>query len=392
MDTPVEISKAHCQPRTHEEESKIPSFRPLKIAIDASPAAERERGGIPHYVLNIVNHLAKIDEENEYFLCYRLSRLKKRRYFLKTGGRSFKTKIIQDPFNFFFSKRIDIFHGTDSRLPRFKHAKKVVTIHDLFSVISSKFANARFRYHKINRYYEAIERADLIIADSMNTQRDLVERLEVPRSKIRVIHLGVESKFYPRSEEQIHRVRKKYGLKREYLLYVGTLSRRKNIGRILRAFTRLCRKSQREIDLVMAGYLGYGGKEFLEVLERMQVRDSIHHLGYVEDSDLPALYSGAEVFVFPSLYEGFGLPVLEALACGTPVLSSNNSSIPEVAEDAALLVDPMDEEAIAQGILRIMEDRDLREQLVQDGLNRARNFSWRKTARKTLEVYRELAS
>jgi glycosyltransferase involved in cell wall biosynthesis len=181
----------------------------------------------------------------------------------------------------------------------------------------------------------------------------------------------------------------RYGIRAPYLLHVGRIERKKNLCRTLEAFARVRTQHARRIRVVLAGTPGPGGEEVFEAIERLGLSEAVRLTGYVRQEDLPALYAGAMVFLFPSLYEGYGMPVLEAMACGTPVLTSNVTSLPEVAGDAALQVDPLDIESIAQGILKLVEDPQRRDEYIRKGLGRVKAFTWERTARETLAVYRK---
>jgi glycosyltransferase involved in cell wall biosynthesis len=209
-------------------------------------------------------------------------------------------------------------------------------------------------------------------------------------AKISVVHLGVEARFQPiREESQLTATRQKYGLPGKFVLFVGLIEPRKNLETLVDAYLAdsLCEG----FDLVLAGNLGWDYSRLLKKVAASGVRNRIHMPGYIDDADLPALYSMAAAFVYPSLYEGFGLPVLEAMACGAPVITSGVSSLPEVAGDAAILVDPRDCRAVAGALRMVLGDEELREDLSQRGRQRSQLFTWERTAGKTLDVYRAAA-
>lgn len=200
--------------------------------------------------------------------------------------------------------------------------------------------------------------------------------------------MGVPEEFRPCGPQEQAAVRSRYGLDKDFLLFVGAITRRKNIRRLLAAFREVSKA--RDVVLILAGRPGYGAAEELAPIGELGLKDRVRLLGYVAEADLPALYSSAKLFLFPSLYEGFGIPVLEAMACGTPVVTSDCSSLPEVAGGAALLVDPSDIHAIAEAALRLLDDEPLRQDLAARGIERAKQFSWMRTARETLEIYKSL--
>ncbi len=360
------------------------------IALDASNLACEQPTGVAVYGRQLVRHLAVLDRENRYVLCYRLSRWRDRRFFLRIDEPNFQIKIIQEPFHPFFMRRIDLFHGLDARMVGQGRAKRVVTIHDI-SQYSQRFSGPRHSRKMIRRYRRSIEGADRIIVTSRFTREEILRFFRIPEEKISVVPLGVDARMRPRSAEEIEPVLRRYGIRAPYLLHVGRIEARKNVRRTLEAFARVRGRLARPVEVVLAGGRGHGGEEVPQAIERLGIRESIRPIGFVSREDLPFLYAGAELLLFASLYEGFGLPVLEAMACGTPVLTSNVTSLPEVAGDAALQVDPRDVEAIAEGLVRLLEDPLLREGYVSRGLERAARFGWDRTARETLAVYREVA-
>jgi glycosyltransferase involved in cell wall biosynthesis len=221
-----------------------------------------------------------------------------------------------------------------------------------------------------------------------STRADLVRQYGAPEFKIHVVHLGRDESLAPvRDPLIVEGVRMRYGIGKRYLLYVGTLQPRKNLGRVVDGFARLAATpAMINVQLVLAGKRGWLYEQLFSEVARRGLEGRVLFPGYVDETDLAALYSGALGYVFPSLYEGFGIPVLEAQACGVPVMTSNNSSLPEVAGDAALLVDPTDVDAIAEAILRLATDDALRAELVERGFANVKRFSWEKCARETLDV------
>jgi len=360
----------------------------MNIAFDASNLAQKAPTGVAVYGTHLIRQIASLDKENQYTLCYRLSRWKDRRFFFKVNQANFRTKIIQEPLHFFFTRKIDLFHGLDARMYGSKRVKNVVTIHDI-PQHSNQYSGTRHPEKKIRRYEHIMARADRIIAVSDYTKKDILRFHAVPEERIDVVHQGVEDHVRARGEEEIRARLLRYGIRAPYLLHVGRIEKKKNLCRTLEAFAGIKKRLTDPIEIVLAGTLGPEGEEVFEAIERLNLSEEVHLAGYVLQEDLPALYSGATIFLFPSLYEGFGMPILEAMACGTPVLTSNVTSLPEVAGDAAVQVDPLDVESIANGILRLVEDPTLRKLYVQKGLERVKEFTWEKTARETLAVYRK---
>ncbi len=361
----------------------------MKIAIDVSSAVKRERTGIARYIMGLVRGLAGIDREDTFYLCHRLSRLKKWRYLVSLDQDNFHTRIIQPPFNQVLSRRIDIAHALGARLPEFGRGRRLVTVHDTFSVISDRFAPRRYGEMKKQRYREIAESDAVIVAVSEQTKRDFMEHFGAPEGRCEVIPEGVDDGFAPRPKAEIEAVRKRHGLTGPYLFYVGTLEYRKNVVGMISAYG-LLREAGLHVDLALAGGRGWGYEEIEKAIAEHPERQGIRLLGYVSNDELPALYSGAACFLFPSFYEGFGLPVLEAMACGTPVVTSDRSSLPEVAGDAALMVDPDEPAEIAGAVEKVLKEDSTRERLIERGRLRAREFTWEAAARRTLALYRRL--
>jgi glycosyltransferase involved in cell wall biosynthesis len=265
-------------------------------------------------------------------------------------------------------------------------ARQICTIHDLIPIDHPEWFNRRF-----SLWYEWLlprlaRRVGHIIAISEFTKRRIVERLRVPARKVTVIYNGVDSCFYPRTDEEIREVCGTLGLSQPYVLCVGSLEPRKNLRRLMQAWKIAQEKVDREVSLVVVG--APGSTRVFRSLS-MPAVPRVVFTGYVADSHLPALYSGAAVMIYPSLYEGFGLPPLEAMACGTPVVTSATSSLPEVVGSCAVLVDPEDSLSIARGLLELMANARLRDTLRKGGLNRAQRFTWEATARATLGLLME---
>lgn len=362
----------------------------MKIGIDASSYARPLRTGVARYIGCLVGALAELDADNTYFLCHRFSRLKRREHFLAVQRPNFHTRVIQEPFSRFFLRRLDVFHGPDARLPRCRGVAAVATLHDLQVFVSEEFSREGFRRKKRARYAKLVRRADHLIAVSESTRRDLIRHLGADEAKTTVVHEGVTPDFHPRPLPEQRAVRADYRLERDFALFVGAISRRKNVATLLRAFASVARGS--DLDLVLVGRPGFGYEDEMAPLGELGIEDRVHAIGFAPDRDLPALYSAATVFVFPSLYEGFGIPLLEAMACGTPVVASDTSSIPEVVGQAGLLVPPTEPEQLADATVRVVEDSGLRERLSKAGIERAREFTWERAARQTLEVYRRVAA
>ena len=287
--------------------------------------------------------------------------------------------------------RLDLFHATHYVLPPLK-SRAVVTIHDIIHLLYPQFLpnRAALIYARV-MIRRALTRADRIITVSYNSKRDLVDYFGISPSRVEVIYNGVSPRFRPDvPEEERARVAGKYGLARPYLLFLGGEKPHKNAQNVVRAFAE-ARRRRPDLphSLVLAGPMPASTARIDALIAALDVGQSIVRPGRIAEEDLPGLFAGAEVLLYPTLYEGFGLPVVEAMACGTPVLTSSTSALQEIAGGYAYLVDPLDVDAIARGIVLLTTDPKVRSDFVELGRKRARDFSWDKAAERTLEVYGE---
>jgi glycosyltransferase involved in cell wall biosynthesis len=284
---------------------------------------------------------------------------------------------------------IELFHATEHLLLPLHGAPTVLTVHDLI------FRRYPAHHKRLNRWYLNAtmplfcRRAGHIIAVSERSKRDVIEAYSISPEKITVIYEAADPRFCPQSVETVTAARAHYGLPDRYLLFVGTIEPRKNLGRVLTAFERLHAEGLTDA-LVIVGKRGWLYGDFFARLEQSSAKQAVIFPGFVPDADLPAVYAGAQALAFPSEFEGFGLPVLEAMACGTPVVCSNTSSLPEVAGDAAFLVDPLDVGALTDGLAHVLQDETLREQMRDRGIAQSAQFSWTRAAEETLTVYRRV--
>jgi glycosyltransferase involved in cell wall biosynthesis len=285
---------------------------------------------------------------------------------------------------------VDLFHATDYVLPRLSKIRSVYTLYDLTFLLFPRMHTPLNRWFLTWMVPRSLKAAGAVIVISEHSRRDLLNRYKVDQDRLNVIYLGVNHRFQPASTGACTAVRSKYHLPGRYLLSVGTLEPRKNFNTLLHVLLRL-QKMGINTPLVLAGRKGWRFESFFQQLHRLGLTGQVLLLDYVDEADLPALYSAADLFVFPSLYEGFGLPVLEAMACGTPVVSSNAASLPEVCGEAARLVDPLDVEGWAEAIVSILADPARMEGMRGLGFHQAERFTWEKTAAGTLKVYRQAA-
>lgn len=282
---------------------------------------------------------------------------------------------------------VDLFHATNYAVPRTR-LPLVLTVHDLALLRHPELGTPALR-RMVGRVATAWRAARLIIADSAATAADLHELLGVPSARVRVVYPGCTAEFRAAPDRADAAVRARYQLAEPYILHVGTFEPRKNLVRLVSAYARATAERRDAPLLVLVGGAGWGDGDPGAAIAATGCGARVRRLHGVPTDDLPALYRGAHLFAYPSLYEGFGLPVLEALACGAPVVTSTASSLPEVAGDAALLVDPRDDAALAEALVRLLDDDALRHELAARGPARAAPFTWARCATQTLAVYRE---
>jgi len=287
--------------------------------------------------------------------------------------------------------RLDLFHATHYVVPPLYRTRAVVTIHDIIHVLYPQFLpnRAALLYARV-MIGRAMRRADRIITVSFNSKRDLVDYFGISPARIDVIYNGVAKRFREdvTPEEKQH-VATKYGLPRPYLLFLGGEKPHKNVRNVLRAFAEASRESALPHALVLAGPMPANKSRVEALIQGLDLSTRVFRPGIVPEEDLPGLFGGSEALLYPTLYEGFGLPVVEAMACGVPVLTSSTSALQEIAGGYALLVDPMDVSAIAKGISEIATNAERRAELVALGRRRAADFSWDRAAAQTLKVYAE---
>ncbi len=367
----------------------------LNIGIDGRLIAFR-KGGIARYTIRLARALARVDSENTYyFLQYYRSAdtLVKAPNFHTVRMFTPTHHPLEQPLLWLELHRLplNVLHSPDFIPPLYNTGiRRVITVHDLaFMRYPHLLTRAAARYYgQIDR---AVRKADHIIAVSNSTRDDLLNLLGVPENKITVIYEAADEIFRPLPEEQVaETIRQRYSFSPGYILFVGTIEPRKNLNTLLLAYHGLRTQYHLDPPLVLAGEHGWLADEVYSLVEELDLSDRCHFLGKVSTEELVYLYNGARVYAHPALYEGFGLPPLEAMACGTPVIVSNVSSLPEVVDDAALLVEPTDVEAWTVALHRLLTDETLWTELREKGLQQAARFSWDEAARQTLAVYNKV--
>jgi glycosyltransferase involved in cell wall biosynthesis len=360
---------------------------------------DRQRTGIDNYLYNITQEMIKAGHAEKISLIH-----------FKKSDDEIYTKINDViigklPFNLInpinWSKaikenRIDVIHLPSHMMPQISpfflnsNVKKVLTIHDLIPVLFKK--NMPFFYKLWGPTLKFIkDKPDYIITDSENTKNDCINHLGIHEDKIKVINLAADKRFKLIKNKSIikEELKIKYNISTPFILYVGSVELRKNIPFLIKSFYKLLNKGLK-LKLVLIGSQGYGFNEILNIIKKLGISNDILLLGYVPFADLIKFYNSADLFVFPSLYEGFGLPPLEAMACSCPVITSNTSSLPEVVGDAGILIDPNNFNALTDEMYQILTNESLRIDLSKKSLNQAKNFSWEKTSKETWKIYEKV--
>jgi len=386
----------------------------MRVGIDARKILSPEKNndiGIGHYTYQLIRHLLEIDKENEYVLFFDFRvREKDVKKFSQPN-----VKIKFYPFSDYKKympgiyseilgtatlnkEKLDILHTTSpmSRIPASYRGKTIVTVHDLASYkipeVFPKISTAKFK--AITSLM--IKKADKIIAISNSTKNDIIDIFKCPEEKIQVIYGGVDKRLFHEPEVSREKFLTKYEIKEKYILFLGTLEPIKNINRLFMAFKDFKEKMKKETGkngykLLMAGKRGWLAKEYKQMAKDLGIAKDVIFTGYVIGDDVVPFFKYADFFVMPSLYEGFGSTVLEAFATGTPAIVSNVSSIPEIAGEAAKLVNPLNIEEITDAMLALAKDENLRDSYRQKGLEQVQKFNWEKCAKETLEIYKSFA-
>ncbi len=369
----------------------------MRVLFDGN-TLDNGKAGIGHYTYNLILELSRIlGDREELSLGIRQKLLDKNGdlsldsiKMLPTQERSISKYI---PYCPRWMKGFDLYHQPNY-VPHVFSGKTVTTIHDMSYRVFPQY-HPRRRVIQLRAFESRLRRVDRIITDSEYSRREIVEILKVPEERVTVTYLGVGSQYKPMdiTLEKKLALKKRYHLPKQFLLYVGTIEPRKNLARLIEAYY-LYRQEEpgSALKLVLAGGKGWLFEDIFARVMDLHLEQDIIFTGYVDSEDLPYLYNMAKAFVYPSLYEGFGLPPLEAMSCGTPVISSNTSSIPEVVGKAGILIDPYQVNELAEAIYRVAGSVSLREEMKRMGLEQARRFSWRQCAIETLQVYRECMS
>lgn len=389
----------------------------MRIGIDARKILNPNKGeaiGVGHYTYQLIRHLIEKDKENEYILFFDTSvRQKDVRKFTRKN-----TKVVFYPFSDYGKylpgayneilasatlsrENLDVLHvtSTEVQIPSTYRGKVVLTLHDLgvYKTPESYKKTARIKAKTLKQFM--IKKADHIIAVSQAIKDDAMSLFQLPTEQVRVIHSGLDERFFNDCSENCEIVPKKFGITKKYILFLGTIEPSKNITRLLHAFSLFkedrIKKSRRELcdyQLLIAGKPGWLSGDIKYIVKDLQLTKDVRFSGYVIGDELVPLFKHSQFFVLPSLYEGFGTTILEAFATGTPAIVTNVASVPEIADGAARLVNPIDTKEISAAMIEFASNKDLREEYKQKGLDRAKNFDWNRTAEETLNLYGEIVA
>ena len=375
----------------------------MKIAIDVSLAAG-ESAGVGTYTRGLLEGLAAIDAENEYLL-YSYVDFPASSHRLFPQKPNFALRMLplgEEHWAHIWSRAdlppkealhgVDILHSPFFNAPREHYGALVVTIYDVSFLLQPQFHTEANRLHCLQGTLNAALYADRIITISIQTKKDLMAYFSIPEERIRVIHPAHRTIYYPERDTGVIRgALERLGIYHNFILCVGSLEPRKNLKTLLEAYAIYVKRYAAGELLVIAGGKGWLSDNLADFVEGLGLAGRVKFIGYAQEADLRVLYSAARLFVYPSLYEGFGLPPLEAMACGAPVITSNTSALPEVVGDAALLIDPHSSEDLSEAMRAVLADGEMRSTMRRQSLERAALFSWERAAADTLKVYREVS-
>ena len=368
----------------------------MKFGFDARCLIGQQTG-VGRYLYNLISSMLIVEDKRNDYILYVNDRAGQPMFkhyssilIKELRSPTLLWKHLRLPISLAFDK-VDLVHSPSYTTPFMTSCKSVVTIHDVIFANHPEWCSKR-QYLRFKHFVRiAAKQSDAIIVDSNTTRREVLDLTEVPEHKIHVIYLAVDRIYHQiKDEKNYEYLKDKYDFRDNYILFVGSIHPRRNIHRFLKAFSILKNEDKIPHKILLTGLVLDYKKEIGDLIESLDLIDSVKLLGFVPDEDLVGLYSFADLFIYPSLYEGFGLPVIEAMACGTPVITSNISSLPEVSGDAAILVDPYNILEMAEAMGNILSNSALREKLIEKGFERVKHFHWEKTAKETLNVYNKV--
>lgn len=353
------------------------------------------KGGIARYSYELIKNLNIIDKGNEYYLIHNkinnYVQLSNKNILLRSPFPDTIWRFSVAPIMLKYLNHLDLVHDPYPIGPLSFNMpfKKIVTVCDLAHIFFPKTATFRLKLSHRLFLSKTLSNADKIIAISQSTRNDLKNYLKIPEEKIQVIYLGVDERFRQLSDQEIDDIKIKYSIQYPFILYVGGLEPRKNILTLIKSFYKIKKRGIKH-KMVLTGKRSWNYRKIFDCIHQLNLQKEIVYLEYVPDVDLPSLYNAADLFVYPSIYEGFGFPPLEAMACGTPVITSNTSSLPEVVGNAGIMANPRDVNDIANALNEVLSNEDLKYGMVKKGLEQAKKFEWITCAKETLKNYEKV--
>lgn len=382
----------------------------MNISFDALPLISDKMSGVGYRQAGLVSTIIKEHPENQYTFDYfsrkdhQIKEQRLEKYMSKSvslnvshfSGFVYRTvmNFIPIPYSIFFGNSADITHFFNYVVPPKVHGKTVVTVHDMVIKAYPETVRARTKYFLYTGLEKSMKRADIIVTDSQFSKSEIEKYYPKYAHKVRVVPCGVDLlRFYPIDDtSEIEKVTQKFGINGEYFLYIGTIEPRKNLTRLIEGYSIFAKKYPECPKLVLAGGKGWLNDEIYSSIEKLGLKNKALFTDYIPSNDMCALINGALGFLFPSIYEGFGMPPLEAMACGVPVLTSHEASLPEVVGDSAIMVDAYDTQSIADGISKLYTDENLRKVLSIKGLEQAKHYTWENASKILYGIYEELAN
>jgi len=382
----------------------------MNISFDVLPLISDKMSGVGYCQAGLVTSIIKQHPENKYTFDYfsrkdhqikeqRLEKYMSNSVSLNVSNFSgFVYRSIMNfipvPYSTFFGKSADVTHFFNYVVPPKVHGKTVVTVHDMVIKAYPETVRARTKYFLYTGLEKSMKRADVIVTDSYFSKSEIEKYYPKYANKVKVVPCGVDlERFHPIDDiSEIDRVKKSLNIIGDYFLYIGTIEPRKNLSRLIEGYSIFAKKYPECPNLVLAGGKGWLNDEIYDSIEKLGLKDKAMFTEYVPSGDMCGLINGAMGFLFPSIYEGFGMPPLEAMACGVPVLTSNEASLPEVVGDCAVMVDAYDTNSIADGITKLYLDENLRKDLSTRGLEQAKKYTWENASNMLYKIYEELAN
>jgi glycosyltransferase involved in cell wall biosynthesis len=367
----------------------------MRIGIDTR-LLHYDRGGISQYILQLIQTLREGDAKNQYHL---FSSRKGSEDYRPDGSSNFFQHPVWTPSHNRLERwalgievapyRLDVFHSPDFIPPGFGARRRLITIHDLNFLLFPEYVNPESHRYYTQQIKWAVQEADHISADSHQTRLDLIELLKVSADKVTTVHLAAKPLFTRvQSRPAIISTLEKYNIPAGFILFVGTLTPRKNVRTLILAYNKMLQESGIDVPLILIGSKGWQYENLASTIEELRLSKKIQILDNVTDEELARLYSSAGAFALPSYYEGFGLPPLEAMQCGCPVIVSDRGSLPEIVGEAGIILDPDAVDDWAESLVAVLASQEVRENLIRAGNSQAKKFSWQKTAKATLELYK----